>query len=573
MRSPYLKTSFKRLKRKSPIRYLLTGIVYFPAYLASLLGALFRSSVAIKVGRLLGKLTLPIKAPFDLLKCWVLTRKWKEVLFAAPILLLAVACLSVVFINKNRQKGSSSKGQRRAAQEALVEGDYDTANLIYGKLIQQDNFKNDPDILHYAMIAARYHGNASRFSSLKKRLVGEFNHIPARLWLSELVLRNGSRDTKMIQEAIGHLDAVISNKEYTASKDRQIESLASLYKQQRRLSLARDYYEKVDDLSPYAALSLIEVYQALGNLTKAESVSREVLAKLDDIDPAGVEFLRVRVACYINLVNANALMVEQMRLLENTNTLIQNWSNHHGDSLENRRILSWSYYTLARAYLSMSDEAMSMEGMVCLSKSVTSGVVNDQAGFLLLLSCNPVGDQSISNEAINKMLVEGKAPLICHLKLGLDAWRLNNVSLAKFHFEVASHIDPIAFDCLRSVAENLAKLGEETIVSSVRFYLGNKSPWATALELLTVLAEVEGTESSGNLLARSSIYAARYRWRDVVAMLEPNLASFDRTLKPRVLMLLRGANYEMRNFSKAKYYEGLYNQSVKSLELEGNTME
>ena len=556
MRNPYLKSSVKQLKRKSPWRFLLARLILLPKYLLWQCSRPFSGSQFDAVKRKLRVVFQPFMVPFELLKAWVLTRDWRSLIFATPLLLMGIVLLSVIYVNKNTRRGDVHKQQLRIAHIAMQDGDFPKAGLVFGRLIHQPQYQHDPDVLYPAMVVAYRNGNGSRYLTLRQQLI-EANYAPARRWLAQQILSIPGAKPVQIKEAIDHLTAVLEQASSDEEKDQVLRFLAELYMKEGRSDKARENFELIESPDHAVSLQLAQVYLSLDNSYKAGQITRDLLARLKAEDPQGVKFVSERVSAYLTLATTNSVTAEQLVLLQRAYELLEKGAKYQDDNRRNRARVATSYFQLSRLYLSLGDEAAVERGMVCLAKSLATGEAPSSVGWILLNSCNPAGNYPVSESSVQAMLLDGQAAPVCHLRLGLDAWRLNKNRLAVFHFQVAQHQDESVFVVLRNVARYLANSDDESIVRSVRFALQNKAPWVTALELLSIVAEAEGGEAGETLLARCDILAARERWANIPILLEPKLDELDRQQKLKAFSYLSVAYTQLFEYSKADYYKKL----------------
>jgi len=555
MRNPYLKSTVKRLKRKSPGRFALVCLLLLPKYLVWQLSRPFSGPKFDEMRRGVRILLQPLWVPFELLRAWVITRQWKSLIFATPLLAMGIVLLSVVYVNKNTRRADVHKRQVRTAHVAMQEGDFAKAGLVFGRLIHQPQYQHDPDILYPAMVVAYRNGNGSRYLTLRQQLIEELDYAPARRWIAQQILSTPGAKSVQIQEAIEHLTSVLEQAKSDEEKDQVVKLIAELYMKEGRSDKARTYFELISDMAPSTSLMLAQVYLALDNSYKAEQIARELLVKMKADDPQGVEFVSERVSAYLILATSNSVTAEQLVLLKRAYELLEKGAKYQDDDRRSRARIAASYFQLSRLYLSLGDDDAVVRGMVCLAKSLETGEAPSSVGWMLLNSCDPAGNYLVSEESVRAMLLDGHGAVVCHLRLGLDAWRLNKNSLAVFHFQVAKHQDAKVFDVLRNVARYLASADEESIIRSVRFALQNKAPWVTALELLNIVAEAEGGETGETSLARCDILAARERWSSIPAILEPALDEMDSQQRLKALSYLSVAYTQMFDYSRADYYK------------------
>ena len=562
MRNPYLKTSVKRLKHKSPLRFVLVGLLLLPKYLVWLLSRPFAGPGFETVRRRVRMILQPLGVPFELLKAWVLTREWRSLIFATPLLLMGIVLLSVVYVNKNTRRADVHKRQVRIAHIAMQDGDFAKAGLVFGRLIHQPQYQNDPEVLYPAMVVAYRTGNGSRYLTLRQQLIEDFDYAPARRWIAQQILATPGAKSVQIQEAIEHLIAVLEQARSEEEKDQVVQLIGDLYMKEGRSDKARSYFERISDMDPSTTLKLAQVYISLDNQYKAEQIARELLVRMKADDPQGMQFVSERVSAYIILATTNSVTSEQLVLLQRAYDLLEKGAQYLDDDRRNRASVAASYFQLSRLYLSLGDDEAVVLGMICLAKSLATGEAPSSVGWMLLNSCDPAGNYPVSEESVRSMLLDGDGAVVCHLRLGLDAWRLNKTQLAVFHFQVAQHQDATVFDVLRNVARYLASADEESIIRSVRFALQNKAPWVTALELLNMVAEAEGGESGETVLARCDILASRERWVKIPAILEPKLEELTPRQKLKALSFLSVAYTQMFEYSKADYYKKLHKQAL-----------
>jgi len=539
------------------VRYAVALVWKFPQYIFWGVDQFFSGPFFFKILHWLKWLLTPVLAPVEFIRIWGGTRPLKRLLFALPFLLLVVALLTAIYISKNTRREGVHKNQRRMATVAMQNGDYREAGLLFGKLIRQSAYANDPNALFPAMIVAWANSNQSRAQSLERILVGELNYLPARMWLARQILSSQSGDSQKVQEAVGHLNAVLKGARSTEEKDTVLLYLGQIYMGQKRFDLARDSFEQVSDLTPQASIMLAQVYLSLNNKEDAGRTARELLDRLRGgvaVRGDRASALNHQVMAYIILASVSYVTDEQMSLLDEALNELENGEKYIQITPNAEVQIANAYVQLSRVYLGLGSEAGMRKGLDCLSRSIREEVHSPSAGSILLYSCNQAGDYYVSLEVAQSMLVQGEALVASHLRLGLDAWRLNNDRLATLHFEIAHNINPAAYALLRDVARSLAQLNEASIVDSVRFSLRNESPWMTALGLLSVLAEAEKVESPETLLARCEILASRQKWPQISVMLERKLETFPKVAKARALYFMSVASREMFDLSKAEEY-------------------
>jgi len=570
MNNPYESSAIRRLKRDKRTLYVLVSPFLLPKWLLYCVSRfLERYAIRLKVEEFLYTLKKPLRAAVGFYESWAVSRSWKLLWIASPVLIMALIGFTVFYINSNRNRGTAYAGYYQGALQALQDQDYKQADLLFSRLIHHPSYKDDDEVSFRAMLAANANGNATRAKALRDKLLGERDYEPAKRWVAENAVRRG----KVTQEEGVVLLAMARDMVESSPNPIYVEYwkevLARILLSSGDAAGAVEVLEGEEKLEPKALLLLAQAYQAMGDKENSKRELRELVDYLERIDPKDDQFIREKVEGLATLAELSLDQNESRILLERALGIIEAKHLMAADRVAYDAWLGELRLRLFRSLVRINDSQSRIEAFQNLEKVILAknpsyrlgetlnGVVDISSGYSLL-----------TGQMMDVAVRSGGSG--AHLALALDAWVGGNTNKARIHFKLANAIHPNAMVVARYAATYAASSSDPNKLDLNLFRGDNRSAYQRALDLLDLVAEVEPEQSISIVFDRCYIYSLRKSWDDIIEMIEPNLSQFeDKQLVMAYDWLMR-ANTQLGNNETAEEYQRAMQLAVrKARENEG----
>jgi len=555
MPNPYKSSKMSRRKRKHKFRYGLAVIYLFPAYIFWQLGRLVPESLGRKTRRFFDIVTRPFANIIQFIQMWFQTRPWRKLWVAAPVIILIIFLISTIYIAENQSDEDTYKDYLRGAYGAMGSKDYKQASFLFGKLLSQPQYSDDPQLLYQSMVAANENDNQLRVNHLLTRLTGEMDYPPAHMWVATRYLKRSS-GAASLELAIQHVAAALQSSD-EADKDRMRQQLASLYIRGRQYSMGSSIINEIEKPSPSIMVMLMNSYYKSDRISEAKRVAGELLSRLETEDPEGEMFLMEHVDTLNLLATSTGTLTQKSEWLQEAIHLLEERIAIAPDDQKFQEKLAAVYLGISWLWLKSGDEAIQRKAFRYFDQCIATGHPPQTSGSILLSVSNLTSSGGLTEKQIMARLVDGDGVVICHLLLGIDAWNDTDLRTTMLHFRLAYVQNEQALNVLELMA--IALSGEGT-GGSTGFSLGGEDPWRKGIKLLKVLPEIDQSMQASSLLGQCVILSNRHRWYDIPSLLEPRLSDLPKDEKVQCYRWLILAHQNLGHNKQAVKYQQLWDE-------------
>ena len=217
----------------------------------------------------------PVLGAVDFVGHWMFSRKWKQLLFGTPAILLLLplgSCLALVSI---QSKVGRTMRYRRALVDALEVNDSVAADLMTRKLCKLEAKVDQVDFAH-AMSDLRAKDYAAGYERLKQIApANRFGYLDAHLCIADLLLRNSVEKEMPLAERVAlagrHLNLVLTRKPDNEPARRMMVDV-DLFR--GRTDQAIKGATQIADAVPSMNARLMRLYQQSGNTREARRYAK-----------------------------------------------------------------------------------------------------------------------------------------------------------------------------------------------------------------------------------------------------------------------------------------------------------
>jgi tetratricopeptide (TPR) repeat protein len=444
-------------------------------------------------------LARPLVLLWRLFREWWQTRKFIDLLWALPAMLLGGGVIVLGFVIALDQGSELRAMYQRAGTNALRSKNFAAARIAYERLALLDNDR--PENRYALALAVEAQGEPDRAAAIMVALAnrdgGEY--APAHLWLGRQMLSKGTAlPPSLMARAEGHL------KQALRLQPALLEAhalLAPLYLERKRWDEAEKHLLPLVTARPEFGLLLATVYSERGDKEQFRTwVERSARIFQDQLkaDPADHP-------ARLNLAEAQLKLGQFAQAI----TLLKEGLAMSGNPVYSERIAK----TCGAWADSISPDTT--EGHRRRLALYHEGLLHNPSHPLLLRrlldatrSEGPDGDKA--RELLQTMLADGKGSPALHLLLGIDAFKRGEFDRARLHLDQAYQQTPN----MPIVANNLA------------WVLTNTDPPELDRALAIINSVVERSPTvPGFRDTRGQILAKMGRWKEALPDLETALAA------------------------------------------------
>lgn len=484
----------------------------------------FSKLIPDRLGRRLKKrfgfLWEPCQQVIEFFRFWGLTRSWKMLFFALPLLLVVVWLLSMLFLAKSQTNEERYGDYRQSLLQSVAKQEYELADFLTGKLLYSKSYHDDGGLMFAAMIAAHEVGNIPRRDLLLKRLTRELNYSRAHIWAANRLSSGGEASQRNIPRAIQHMVAALEDSE---NPEPVYIQLAYLYYQSGRSEKAIQMLQELKEPTPRARVLLAQIFLASGNRENAVATIRDLLADLDLENPERNQFYEERIDANILLINLGASSNEVSNNLVDLVKKLERLLLIDSENESVRPLIASAYSGLARDALRSTTKAGRLSSLGYFEKAVQTGVMPRGFGSSIYSASNLDSSGGLSDLEMRAALVEGVGIPMAHIFLGLDAWKKGLTDNTVFHFRLAYQHEPEALKAVELLAIHVGRIDERGTLNPFRLSLDSQPLWKRALGLLDIVADIDPESYEQCLLSKCVIMSNRQRWAELVLLVEPYL--------------------------------------------------
>ena len=520
MNSPYSHPRFRRLKRKSRVRYGLAVVAHVPEYIAWRFSKLIPEDIGLQLRKRFGFLAVPFHNVAGFVQLWILTRPWKRILLALPLIGTLIWMQSTLFLARNLTDEELYRDYRGGLLQSVGRQEYEFGDFLTGKLVGNALYKDDKELLFAAMISSHETGNIPRRNLLLSRLTQELNYSRAHIWAANRSSFGSDTSERNIPKAIQHMVAALEDSE---NPEPIYIQLAYLYYQTGRSEKAIQMLQELKEPTPRARILLAQIFLASGNRESAVATIRDLLADLDLENPERNQFYEERIDANILLINLGASSDEVSNSLVDLVKKLERLLLIDSEDESVRSLIASAYSGLARDALRSTTKAGRLSSLGYFEKAVQTGVMPRGFGSSIYSASNLDSSGGLSDLEMRAALVEGVGIPMAHIFLGLDAWKKGLTDNTVFHFRLAYQHEPEALKAVELLAIHVGRIDERGTLNPFRLSLDSQPLWKRALGLLDIVADINPESYEQCLLSKCVIMSNRQRWAELVLLVEPYL--------------------------------------------------
>ncbi len=552
MINPYSDHRFQRLKRKSKLKFLLAVILTIPAFIVWLFSLLIPETLTRKLQKHFAFLINPIRGVLDWLKIWLISRPWKKLILALPLIVALCWIFTTLFLAKNLSNEDIYGAYRKDIRGALAIKDYKAADFLGGRLLLSGVYDDDGATLHLVMLAADGNGNYIRRDALVKHLTEDLHYGPTYVWKAQRMLSGKSKGGGVdFQKAIQFIRSAIA---VSDDPDPLRQYLGQLYAQVGRTVQAINIFESLPKLDAFHSVLLAELYLRSGDREKAYKVAADTLQSIDIEDPKMSRDVSLRIRALVVFFEVTANDTFVLDYLTRINQHLKELLRLNPSDEKAKKGISQASMLMANIYLKKQNKADRLKALHYLQESISLGVIQPSIGRTVSMASDLFASGGLSVEDMNQALVRGDSSAMAHVFLGLDAWKRKHFDQAVFHFKLAEALEPHSLDVVENVAVYMALASSEGGLNSFSLSLVETPLWRRAIRLLKMSSEIDPSRSDENLWKQSMILSRQQQWGEIVTLLEPRVASASPAYQKKFLRTLIQASLETYDRKKAKEY-------------------
>ena len=568
MKNPYSQTRFKKLKRKSNLRYRMAVIMALPEYLLWQFSRLIPDELGRRLRRQFGFLFLPYQYLKDFFMFWLTTRAWRHLMFAAPLIVILAWISSTLFLAESRSGEELYKTYRKTLMNSVQAGDYKKADFMTGKLIAVNAYQRDETTLYAAMIASHEAGNIPRSEVLRKKLTTELGSPRAHMWSASRYMTAQAKAQGLVPKAIGHMQKAIELSDDAEAVKRMKMQLMNVYYQEGRHLQAIQILDELGVVDYRMGVLRGSLFLAKGEKDKANKAAMETLRSLDADGAAKDDHLKVRLDGLTILSDAGGDVKFIKEELAELISLLESMLVLNPEDQQLKPLLVQSYMVLGRLVFQDQNIANRRKALAHFDKAISAGdVVPPRLGALILYASNLESTGGLTEPQIRESLILGEGVGAGHILLGLDAWKRDRMDKADFHFKMAHAHEPRSLRVLEYVAFNIAKRSDNMASGAFIMSLQAEPLWRRALKLLQRNAKLDDEPLGDNLKFQCLILAEREHWHEIEEILEPHIDEISGFKRMEFLRILIRASNETGNVNKARKYTQILRAEMEELEL------
>jgi len=206
-----------------------------------------------------------VQGPVRWIGAWISTRQWRYLLQGSPALLAVGFIACVLFAQTIKAPITDIERYRSSVREALIEKDWETADLWQRKLAQMG--ANDEETQFRAALVASELGRHQRAQQLMHELAPDdsVGYPEAHFWIADWMTRKGTQIPEDLDAFVHHLE-VATGSRFAIQAHTQ---LARVYALKKEHGKALDHLQHAVEAHPELRFQMVHLYREIGNATEA----------------------------------------------------------------------------------------------------------------------------------------------------------------------------------------------------------------------------------------------------------------------------------------------------------------
>lgn len=568
MPSPYKRSFYRSVRRRSVLLAVPVALLLLPKWLFWRLGKLLQS---IGGQGLIDDIIYTISRPWLALRgfvqSWLSSRPWGKLIWASPVLLGALLLFTVVFIQLNKSRGRAYAGYYQGALKALNQRDFKQADFLFAKLIHHPSYKDNDPVLFRAMIAAASNRNLPREEALKQKLLNERQYEPAKRWVVERAL-SGSASPEQLDSLVSMSKEMLSEAEDASYYEYWNLALARLFYQKKRFPLVLDTLAQRDELDPQSRLLKVRALIMLNEISMAREELYSLIEYIEFEDPDLSLFMGEYMNALTILAQSSKDSEEQQELYVKAISELKKQQLFARNVAYINRLKSSAHVKIARVLFQSHGAAQRRLGFEHLNAAIATGVSTTEAATLLFGLLDSDSNFSVlTGQIVEALSVHGGAG--CHLAMAIDRWYQGDFDAMKVHLLIAKALEPKAHLIMGEAAVVIAS---KYAAGSLDFSLFNNSDsfFNRSFKMVDMIESVDDSNNVEYDLIRARIYSKRKEWSKIVELIETIVLSsgypqLDEKQRLNCLQWLITSYAELGDRKQSVHYQQLLIDEMKSV--------
>ena len=558
MNNPYGQHRLVKLRHKSIVRYVWVLVTCFPAFIIWQLSRLFPEELGRRLRRRFDFLLAPFRALIDLAMFWLMTRAWKHLAFAAPVILLLIWIFSTLFLANSMSEEDFYKPYRKSMMTSLQTANYKKADFLAGKLLTVNAYQRDKEMLFAAMIAANERGNTPRRDMLRQLLTTQLNSARTHLWSSRMLLSDRSRGRSNVPRAIEHIKKAITLSDNSEEIKNMKMQLVNVYYRADRPTAALEILNELGVTDYRMGVLRGSIYLRNNEKLNAREAALNTLTSLNAEDVNKEDYLKVNLDALSILSDAGGQLSFVEKNISELISLMEKKAALNPDDADLKPIMAQSYLLLGRTLFQKDDPSEYLRVLDAFDKALSvAEVMPAQIGqFTLFIGAIP-------ENGIREALIQGKGVATGHILLGINAWKRGKLDVADFHFRLAYAHQPHSLRVLEHVALQYTR---KPIGGAFKMSLSRDPIWRQAIALLDIAAKIDEVPLGSNLKFQCLVLAEKQRWYEIIVKLEKHIDKISGSYRVEFLRILVRAYGELGDLEKAREYNQILQEQINVLE-------
>lgn len=554
MNNPFYHSLMRRAKHTNRVLYAVLSIFVLPKWLLWKLSELLNLyPLVIKIEEMFHAMLAPIRAVWNFIQAWMLSRPWKLLWLVLPLIVVVLTGSSMYFINANKNRGDAHSDYLDQGLKAFSEGDYKYADFLFSKIINHPSYRDNDQVLFQALLVANANGNVPRARALQDKLIYQREYEPAMRWLVSNTLRRGNvtaSELKMMEPMARELVAQHADPYYVSFWR---VSLTRLLMVKKDIHGAVAVLEAAEELTPEERLLLAQALVSLGQNDKAKLELRDMMAYLDREDADDVQFIKERVEGVAALSALTKDIEESRYLLERALYSVKRMRKLTADRTVADAWLREIRVRLFEVLLQQNDRDSRLLAFDHFEDALANNNPSYRAGKALNGLVDGNSGYSLLSGQIREVVVRNGGSG-AHLAMAMDAWASGDRERTMLHLKVANAINPESINVMRYAATHSAQSSDPNKLDLNLFRGDNRSSYQRALDMLDLIVEMEPELVVDVVFDKCYIYSLRGNWLELAEVMEDVLPELDGQRRVQALSWLVRASGQLGRDDDAERY-------------------